>query len=221
MVSNLGGSSTPQDGWKPLAIFGFAAGLFLIAFIVANGSWVKPSPDLMLATFQSNTAGVDLTGVNLGIAVAAAIPFFALLGTSLRSRGPGLALGATLLISIGFAVIALSTAIFVAVLNGIVNAGNAPASTDAAYQAAIWEGAYQTSGYLGLALSGLGLILFGLLMWKSKVYPNWLAVICFIGGVGGFVSLIGILDIINGVALLILFFGVAVMVVRGRTKASG
>ncbi len=205
--------------WKQLATFAFLAGSFFIAFIYENNSWGTPTPDKVLATFQGNQMSFDLTAITLGIATAAGIAFFAILGTRLRPGNNGLSLAAAILFSIGISVFAFSTVIFVAILNAVANLGAAANSTEAIFEAAVWYNAYQTIGYFGEALSGLGLILVGSLMWKSKIYPNWLAIVCFIGGIGGFVSIVGVLDIINGVALLILIFGAGVISIRNRDRS--
>jgi hypothetical protein len=43
---------------------------------------------------------------------------------------------------------------------------------------------------LGIVAWGLGLLLFGLAAWNSRILPNWLALIGVIGGVSSLLALI-------------------------------
>ena len=115
------------------------------------------------------------------------IPFVVGLGTLLRAKSRSLALAATLLSAVGMLLFGIAYFIPAQALGVLGLVGHlAPSAAESTYQGAFW---YHFSVSLlvpALYVWGPGQLLFGWLVWRSRVLPSWLAVFGLISGIASF-----------------------------------
>jgi hypothetical protein len=167
-------------------VSGFVTGvLVLIAYVAETISPSPPSPTLLnYSLSQTDLALFSFRSFAWGLFAIAAIPFFVMVGRSLRHRSPDGAWVATLLSLIGVTLYSLRGILQDSAFTAAGTTA-APSAAEAAYQANLLYSTLNPLLPLGGALWGLGFVLFGILGRKSGVIPNWLAVIAVIGGVAG------------------------------------
>jgi hypothetical protein len=219
------GVTTHENGWISLGISGILSGILLVANFVDDQVTYSSlsssaTPTQVLAFFESHQNSVNLVGSTAIGAAVLTIPFFVFLGAMFRFKWNGLAQTASFLWSFGATVVALSFALFYGILNGVAGAPGAPSSGDAAYQVGVWIGVEGVVGSAGYFIAGLSLVLFGGLIWKSGVLPNWLAIVSFVGGVVGMASIF-LGSLLFLLPLLVLEFGIGIIALRRSRDPRG
>jgi hypothetical protein len=182
--------TAPIDRKRTFALFSFLAGVLSILLLGAILLSAPPSPTEVLPFFTTNRAIYMVLATVVLTWGVISVPFVVGLESLLGGRSPSLARAATLLSTGGILLLGFGVFTYVGAGLSIVAASElAPRPADAAYQFAIWA---NLSYYLtdpGLMVWGLGQVLFGSLAWKSRVLPNWLAVLGLIGGTAGLLTL--------------------------------
>lgn len=191
-MESVGATSPPTSrrdyGLAAAGIFSALVSLVVIWSILASPTVASP-PD-QLSAFQSSPDVWDIHAAALAVLAAFAIPWVALLASKLRSGGHGVAWATALLLTTGVALVAVAWLVLVGGLNAIVAAGTPPTAAEPTYLAAIlstFESYLETVGDL---LGGFGLFLAGWLVWRTGTLPRWLAIVGFIGGIGGATSIL-------------------------------
>lgn len=195
--SGLGASASSKAS-KPtlLAISGFVVGvLILVAFVGEFLTPSTPSNPTFIAS-PKNLALLAFRSYAWGLFAVAAIPFFAIVGTVLRPRSVEGAMSATLLSVVGVVLYSLR-GIMQDAAWAAASSAVSPSASETAYLQMVLFGMANTLLPLGAAIWGLGYIFFGVLIWKSGIFPNWLAPLAFIGGVAGW----AIFPVINSFGL--------------------
>jgi len=168
----------------------FGVGAFVFGVLLLVGTFVAPNfsePGPTQANWVASNAVLAFLAADSyvwGLTAIAAIPFFAILGRLLRSRSQEGAFAAVLLSAIGVVLYFLRNILAVASIDA-ASTLTAPSATQAAYQVNLLGDALNPLEPLGAACWGFGLILFGALIWRSGIFPNWLAIVAFVGGVAG------------------------------------
>jgi hypothetical protein len=223
MSSGPGGPAAPVPalGENPrhLLVFGIVAGIFTL---LALSTFLLPEPTASdaLSSYKNNTGAYSYGLGALLLLVVGATPFVASLGSVLVSRGRGLVWSAMLLSVLGMFSLALRAGTFFGALYAAANTP-APLPGIPAYEAALWLNLDTNLNLLGIVAWGLGLLLFGVAAWNSRILPNWLALV---GVIGGGSSLILIFPILAFLVLPIAFgiwcFAVPLLIRRtpGSTK---
>lgn len=166
---------------------GLVTGLLILIAFVAEGNTPTPFLPFSKATFAASQTDLALWSFRSfawGLFAVAAIAFFTLVGGLFRQRNANLASIATLLSVVGATLYALRAILQDSALTAIGTFA-APSPNEATYQAALLFAFANPLLPLGGAIWGLGFISFGLLTWKSKLLPNWMAAIAILGGVAG------------------------------------
>jgi hypothetical protein len=147
------------------------------------------SPAQVLSVISSNISGYVLFAVLVTAWMVFGIPFAVGVGALLKSKDSNIALAATLLSAGGILILGWGIYSVETALVSIAQAASfAPSPAEAAYQAAIWIPLTYTWTDPGIMTWGLGQFLFGWLAWKSRVLPNWLAILGIIGGIAGLLT---------------------------------
>ena len=176
------------DG-RLLGVLSLAAGLLTLALIVLAAGPGPLEPADLLPYFQAHrTRYVVSASVTLLWAVAA-IPFVAALKEMLGAERRALSLAATLLSTCGIALLAFGSFVAIGSFFALESASSGIAARlQAPYQAAIWRALGFLLSDPGLMTLGGGQLLFSWLALRTTA-PRWLAVIGFIGGVAGLLTL--------------------------------
>jgi len=185
-TQSTGTSSSEATGMSWLAIGGFVTGiLVVVAFL---GEWLSPNPPnqgtLNFVASQSDLNLYAFRSFGWALYAIAAVPFFAMLGATLRPRNAQGASAAMMLTIVGVVLYALRGILMDA---GWVAAGTLapPTPMDASYQFWLLTVIATPLMPLGTAMLGLGLILFGILARSSGLLPNWVCYVAFAAGVAG------------------------------------
>jgi Domain of unknown function (DUF4386) len=188
--------------------------------------YLHPSPSTAAqewSNYNANQAGY-VTGAYVALAWSVfSIPFVVGLGTLLRGKSRSLALAATLLSAVGILLFGIAYFIPAQALGVLRLVGNlAPGTKEAIYQAAFWY--YFSVSLLVPALYawGVGQVLFGWLVWRSRVLPSWLAVIGMISGIASFAPPIRFVQaiVLDSFMLWSFITGLWLLIVALRWKAA-
>jgi len=204
----------------PLVVLAFLSGILSLLFLLGSlqPPPVSPAQQLLFAASHRGAYGLFASLVLTWSVFS--IPFAGTLATLLRAKNGTLASSAQLLVASGVLLLSFGIYMHIGALLSIVAAGAPPHVAGATYQAAIWSslGFYLTDP--GLMAWGLGQFLFGWLAWRSKVFPNWVAVVGMIGGVAGLLTLAvyqtGALAIVQILCFAIWGFASGFSLLRGR-----
>jgi hypothetical protein len=182
--SNPGGTGRPR-GFLVAAIL---AGLVAAVTIAGAVSLPEPStPQGQLAVFDSHGAAIAFSDLWFLVFALGITPFVAYLGASLRSQSRGLLWASMLVFLFGAYVLAVSNAASYSALYAISTTA-APSSATATYEAALWYNITDGWEVFGFSSLGLGVAMFSAAIWNSRVLPNWMAIVGFIGGIVGLVG---------------------------------
>ncbi len=219
-----GPSAVPAIGESPrhLLIFGIVAGIFTL---LSLSTFLLPEPTASdaLSSYKNNTAAYSYGLGVLLFLVVFATPFVASLGSALVTRGRGLVWAAMLLSVLGMLCLALRAATFYGALYAAANTP-APDPGLPAYQAALWLNLDINLNLLGIVAWGLGLLLFGVAAWNSRILPNWLAVVGVIGGASSLILIVPIVAfLVRPTAFGIWCFAAPLLIRRipARAKSPG
>lgn len=202
---------------RHLLIFGVLAGVLTI---LALSTFLLPEPAASdaLSSYRSNTGAYSYGLGVLLLLVVGATPFVASLGSVLVSRGRGLVWAAMLLSCLGMFSLALRAGTLLGALYSLANTA-APVPGIPDYETALWLNLGTNLNLLGIVAWGIGLLLFGVAAWNSRVLPKWLALVGIIGGVGGLFLIVPIVAfLVLPTAFAVWCFAVPVLVRRNRAS---
>lgn len=183
-------TSIPTDAGRPTGFLIAAILAGLISAITIAGLVTIPEPSTpsnQLAVFNSNKAATAFSDLWVLVFALGVTPFATYLGGALKSQSRGLVWASMLVFLFGAFVLAVSNAASYSALNAI-STTTAPSSATAAYEAALWYNITDGWEVLGFSALGLGVSLFSVAFWNSRVFPNWMAIVGFIGGTVGFIG---------------------------------
>lgn len=193
-------------------------GIALVVDFTLAGS--VETPRNQWSVYQSARALWDLHVLLLLAITCTVSVLFSGIATRARKEDRGVAIGATIVVTIGVLIISLSYALLVWALNGIASAGPAPVASDPIYQAAIWYTIQSQLEVSGDFVLGVGLFVFAILIARSPAFAKWLAVISGASGTGMLASYW--ISPSLGLALaLLLATGAAFHAFRGFPKPDG
>jgi hypothetical protein len=203
------------------AVFALLAGAFSLWMLLMPPAPLL-APNEFLAYVQSHKAGFAMAAVVILVWVAVSIPYVAGLGILLGTERRILATAAMLLSAGGILLLGFASFVSLGSFLAMAAAADAaPATGEAAYQVAVWRnlGFYMSDP--GLMTWGLGQFLFAALAWKGAVVPRWLAVIGFVGGLAGLLTLAVYQSVVLAVLQIGAFavWGLATGVLALRRKA--
>jgi hypothetical protein len=201
-----------QRGHAILGILGVLTGVLIVGSIVASTFEPSPTPLNALSTYLNN---VNLYWIVFGLtaaAVSVGIPFFAGTGRLLSPRSPVIASAAAITIVAGILVAVLGSLLSVGAYWAITQAPAGTNSSNAVFEAAFWDNFSGIFSIFGFFLAGVGFILFGWLGWRSRIMPDWLAIIGFIGGIAGLLASVTFF----GFIIILAAFAIWGFVIGGR-----
>jgi uncharacterized protein DUF4386 len=216
------GRESPQvERPSTLLVSGWVAGVLAIVFIVSLALVPKTqSAANTLSNYNSGPSFYALFAIASGLFAVVAVPYFAGLGSLLRSQGHGLASGATLLSVVGVVFMAAAAILIDSSLATVASTA-APSPADARYAAALWLTITLPLFIFGMVALGAGLFLFGVLAWNSRILPNWLAIVAIVGGVAGWIWPLFFVTIIFVMATVIIWgFASGLLAQRGLGAAT-
>lgn len=148
------------------------------------------------------------------------VAFSAGLGRVLAPYSSAVAAGASATLAMGILIIGLAIVLSIGALGAISQLpADSSYTSSASFEGAFWASLQGTMNSFGDGLMGLGLLLFGLVAWRSSAVPKWLAVIGLIGGVGGFLAIVADpLAIVSFGAFTVWSIAVGVLLLRGSMK---
>ena len=201
--------------------FALAAGISSVLAVL-----MPPAPDLpgdeLLAYIDAHKPAVASAATALLVWMSVSIPFVAGLGVVLAGERKMLASAATLLCAGGILLMAFASFVSLGSFLSLAEAAKAarPAG-ETAFQVAVWRNLGYFMSDPGLMAWGFGQFLFALLAWNGAVFPRWLAVIGFIGGVAGLLTLAvyqtAVLALVQISAFAVWGLGTGVIVLRRKT----
>jgi MFS family permease len=207
--------------WRAFAGFALAAGVASVLAVLMSQAPQLPAEEL-LAYVAAHKAGIASAAVSVLVWMSVSIPFVAGLGVVLAGERKILASAATLL-SVG-GIFLLGFASFVSIGSSLALAAAAEVvrpGGEVDYQVAVWRNLSFYMSDPGLMAWGFGQFLFALLAWNAAVFPRWLAVVGFIGGIAGLLTLAvyqtAVLALVQIGAFAV--WGVAVGVIGLRRKS--
>jgi len=199
---------------KVAGAFGMVTGILVILYVV--GFVFIPSSaqvgETTLSAFESSSS-LYYFGLVISVLLALlAVPYFTALGRLLRPRGAATAAAATYLSIIGLFLYAASMVLYVALLSSIQGAAGNSNPATAAFVANVVGTSSADLTLLGGAAWTFGLFLYAILSWRSRIVPNWLAIVGLVGGVAGFLSFMfgvvgGAMGFVFAIAFVIWAFG--------------
>jgi len=203
---------------KVAGAFGLVTGILLILYIVSIVI-LPPSAQVgstTLSAFVSSSSTYYFGLVITVLLALLAVPYFTALGRLLRPRGAALADAATYLSIIGLSLYAASTVLYIALLASIQSAAGTSDPATEVFVANVVGTSSADLTLLGGAGWTLGLFLYAILSWKSRILPNWLAIVGLGGGVAGFLSFMfgvvgGAMGFVFAIAFVIWAFGSALV----------
>ncbi len=198
-------SSGEHDNSIIAGAFGFVLGIVTVVLFVSG--FLLPSNAFgaqTLSGYVGNPSVFYLLAVVTSLFAVAGVPYFTALGRSLRPRGAALAAAATYLSILGVFVAAIGVVLWVSLLASINGAtGVSPAT--ASYIANVVGSSVITIALLGFTAFGFGLLLYGVLSWRSRILPNWLAVVGIVGGAAGITSFLPVVGFVTSFVSLAAF----------------
>lgn len=180
------GAEPDRAGLTATAILGVLAGTSAqIAFGFA-GALPDVDPNAQLQSFIANRLLFYGYGWAFALFAIANIGFLVALATLLQKKAPAVASVARGLGIVGPFLMASQSVFFVGALASVQEAsGSAPSAADAIYQGAVIAHISDFLGVFGWMALGFGMILFGWLIFRSGVLPDWFRWLAFIGGAAG------------------------------------
>lgn len=168
------------------AILGVLAGTSAqIAFGFA-GALPDVNPGAQLQSFMANRLLYYGYGWAFAFFGIATVGFLFALATLLHKKSPVVASAARSVGLLGAFLMAVSSTFFVGALASVQEAsGSAPSTAAATYQGAVFAHISDFLGVFGWLALGFGMILFGWLIHRSGVLPDWFRWLAYIGGVAG------------------------------------
>ncbi len=192
--ATLSGGADPSDE-RGVRAFGAVAAFLtgLVGIVILADIFLTPSSTVStaLTVYQQHQFVINLGPVAAGVFAIVGVPFYVSLGRLLRSRGPSVATSATLLAVVGVFVIAIAIILLVgitAAASGALSSATAPQQAVAPFVVGILQGAF-TLLFFGVETWFVGILLLGLLMWNSRIFPNWLSLLGIVVGALGIVAL--------------------------------
>ena len=174
-------------GKRILGVIAILAGAFTVLMLLSSATLPRPSaPDQQLAVFNTNQNAYlfyGIANVLFGIFFPAFTVGFA---RFVRQKSPSIASAAAFLTAGSALVGTVFEVFYVDTLFSILDGPSAAAySTDATYFAAVAANFIDHIGLTITLVGAAGLLLFGWLIWKGNLFPNWLAYVLLAGGIFG------------------------------------
>lgn len=194
---------------------GYVAGILFLATFIVFGlapQYTAAQTEQALAEYDRTSTFAALTTILFTLAIIAGIPFFLGLRSALRERRATWAGAATTFLIVGFVLFVALTLVqtaMTATLAEIYRTGTADQKATAVVVARTVAAVGAANSLASLALAA-GTVLYGLVMWNSGVFPNWVASASIVTGIAFLVTLVtpfgaGLLGLILGAIILILF----------------
>ena len=211
-------SSSEPGNTRVAGASGFLLGIVTVIVLVAGLIFPSnASGATTLSAYVGNPSFFYLLAAVIGLFAVVGVPYFTALGRILRPRGAALAAAATYLSILGLFVAAVGVVGYVSLLASINGAtGGSPAT--ASFIANVVGSSLLTVTLLGFTAFGLGMLLYGLLSWKSRTLPNWLAVVGIVTGAAGvttFIPVVGFVTAFVGLAAFVVWCFVSALVFLG------
>ncbi|MBI4416548.1 MAG: DUF4386 family protein [Euryarchaeota archaeon] len=219
-----------QSEAKWASVLGYVAGILFLATFLSfafTPSFTAAQAEQALARYSEYGTALAVQNVLFTLAVVAGIPFFLALRNALRGRQATWVGAATTFMIVAFVLfvaLSLVQAAMVAALAGVYGTGSDAEKATAVVVATATFSLFAAFGLGFLALAA-GLITYGLVMWNSKMFPNWVASAAIVAGIVGLVSLaipfgVGAAGLVLSGILVILFvawlFGSAFYLARPK-----
>jgi len=210
----------PMNERRWFAGFALAAGISSALAVL-----MPPPPDLpgdqLLAYINAHKPAVASAAIALLVWMSVSIPFVAGLGVVLAGERRILASGATLLSAGGILILAFASFISLGSFLALAAAAGTGAGGETGFHVAVWKNLGYFMSDPGLMAWGFGQFLFAALAWNGAILPRWLAVIGFIGGIAGLLTLAvyqtAMLALVQFAAFAIWGVATGVIVLRRKT----
>ena len=212
-----------MDERRWFAGFALAAGISSALAIL-----MPPAPDLpgdqLLAYIDAHKPAVASAEVAVLVWMSVSIPFAAGLGIALAGERKLLASAATLLSAGGILLVAFASFVSLGSFLALAAAAElARPGGETGFQVAVWRNLGFFMSDPGLMAWGFGQFLFAALAWNGAVFPRWLAVVGFIGGIAGLLTLAvyqtAVLALVQFAAFAVWGVAAGVIVLRRKSLA--
>lgn len=187
----MGGSeahSSADKGIRIIGIIGILAGVFSILAIVGDSGAPTPSTSSLiaqqLATFNANQTAYAFSWGADALLYTSAIAFVGGLSRIVRQKSPSVSAAAALLVVAGLLAALIDKSLFVGPLFAISSAPRTAANaSEATYLATVVAGLFLDWIFVAFLLLGVGLVLFGWLIWEGEIFPRWLSRVVLVLGI--------------------------------------
>ncbi len=228
-LSGSDASLSSDKGIRIIGIIGVLAGVFVILTIVGDLIIPTPStPSQQLSTFNANQAAYAFSWGADAVAYTFGIAFVGGFSRIVRKKSPSVSTAAAMLVVASQLFLIISKSLIVGPLFAISSAPQTAANASyAMYLATIVSGLEYQWLFVAFLLAGVGLVLFGWLIWEGEIFPRWLSRVLLVTGILVFVPpitdilpsaffLLGAISLLAADVLELVFFFEAGMVLLRR-----
>jgi hypothetical protein len=179
------------DNRVAFAAFALASGLLSLVLLALTTMPAPRVPEQLMSYFAAHRPTYLLTATTVLMWSTVSVPFIVGLGALVGTSERALAAAAAALSAAGVLLLSFATFAFVGAFLSIAAArGLAPSHPDETYQAALWSNLSFFLTDPGLMTLGLGQLLFSWLSWKTGLFPRFISVVGYLGGVAGVLTLV-------------------------------